>query len=533
VLSDDDDCPLHRSFLSRAAFCRLLYQASRFTPKIVRWNKRLLQSNISESCYFVHLLPCYGCCIGGERRDSVVVDPTQHNEGALSISMRGQHRSLRALARGLARGGRTPPALLQSFCQYVYCLPVMCQAMHQLMFVLFLLKRSDSLQCLAIIIISVTTKNKEMNNQIIKGGGDTNSDPGYEVDIQFSHVHLYVDRVCEVSTYKEFEDSLNLFQEKYDEATENEVVNHEVDHCGTSLDVDVGRRVWQSIISKRNKTDENNDKVEAFASHGRDVVRQLIAGFGFRITGCHANYRTNSVVVTSKDPNGIQIVVSAMKNDGDNKLDDEAAMAGTDNFYHHFAASNITRFYQAHSNRQGIAVMAFEVGHQCLEGIFHRYDEKHPELVPKEFKNGPVEYDTEARTFEVFAYYKGEMGMSPADEGTMLRFIEPIKSNATNTCKLPGIVPVKASFSQCHPAFFDHWVSNVISRTGFLDTLEDTLYFTPKVDFNAGVVAAGEAQIESTVTGNTSSLTSEDVSSALSDQSQIYLPINNALTKVG
>jgi hypothetical protein len=409
----------------------------------------------------------------------------------------------------------------------------MCQAMHQLMFVLFLLKRSDSLQCLAIIIISVTTKNKEMNNQIIKGGGDTNSDPGYEVDIQFSHVHLYVDRVCEVSTYKEFEDSLNLFQEKYDEATENEVVNHEVDHCGTSLDVDVGRQVWQSIISKRNKTDENNDMAEAFASHGRDVVRQLIAGFGFRITGCHANYRTNSVVVTSKDPNGIQIVVSAMKNDDDNKLDDEAAMAGTDNFYHHFAASNITRFYQAHSNRQGIAVMAFEVGHQCLEGIFHRYDEKHPELVPKEFKNGPVEYDTEARIFEVFAYYKGERGMSPADEGTMLRFIEPIKSNATNTCKLPGIVPVNASFSQCHPAFFDHWVSNVISRTGFLDTLEDTLYFTPKVDFNAGVVAAGEAQIESTVTGNTSSLTSEDVSSALSDQSQIYLPINNALTKVG
>lgn len=31
---------------------------------------------------------------------------------------------------------------------------------------------------------------------------------------------------------------------------------------------------------------------------------------------------------------------------------------------------------------------------------------------------------------------------------------------------------------------------------------QETLGFTPKVDFNAGVVAAGEAQIESTVTGN-------------------------------
>lgn len=47
------------------------------------------------------------------------------------------------------------------------------------------------------------------------------------------------------------------------------------------------------------------------------------------------------------------------------------------------------------------------------------------------------------------------------------------------------------------------------------------------------MVAAGEAQIESTVTGNTASLNAEDGSSALSDQSQIYLPINNALTEVG
>jgi len=54
-----------------------------------------------------------------------------------------------------------------------------------------------------------------------------------------------------------------------------------------------------------------------------------------------------------------------------------------------------------------------------------------------------------------------------------------------------------------------------------------------KVDFNAGVVAAGEAQIESTVTGNSSSMTTTEKGSALKDQSQIYLPINNAVTKVG
>lgn len=73
----------------------------------------------------------------------------------------------------------------------------------------------------------------------------------------------------------------------------------------------------------------------------------------------------------------------------------------------------------------------------------------------------------------------------------------------------------------------------VVSRTGFLETLEDILSFTPKVDFNAGVVAAGEAQIESTVTGNSSSMTTEEKDQALKDQSQIYLPINNTVTQNG
>ena len=63
----------------------------------------------------------------------------------------------------------------------------------------------------------------------------------------------------------------------------------------------------------------------------------------------------------------------------------------------------------------------------------------------------------------------------------------------------------------------------MFSRTEFLTTLNDTLGFEPKVDFNAGVVAAGEAQIESTVTGNESSLETNDRAVTLRDQSQVYL----------
>lgn len=84
------------------------------------------------------------------------------------------------------------------------------------------------------------------------------------------------------------------------------------------------------------------------------------------------------------------------------------------------------------------------------------------------------------------------------------------------------------------PAFFDHWVSNVVDRLGFMKTLSETLGFTPKVDFNAGVVAAGEAQIESTVIGNTPAVSASfTVDDALVDQHQLYLPINNALSEVG
>lgn len=60
----------------------------------------------------------------------------------------------------------------------------------------------------------------------------------------------------------------------------------------------------------------------------------------------------------------------------------------------------------------------------------------------------------------------------------------------------------------------------MFSRTEFLSTLHDTLGFEPKVDFNAGVVAAGEAQIESTVTGNDSTLVTSDRDIVLQDQSQ-------------
>jgi hypothetical protein len=73
----------------------------------------------------------------------------------------------------------------------------------------------------------------------------------------------------------------------------------------------------------------------------------------------------------------------------------------------------------------------------------------------------------------------------------------------------------------------------VLNREDFLSTLEETLGFTPKVDFNAGVISAGDAVIESTVIGNTSKSIIKDREQALRDQTQVYLPVNNALSAHG
>jgi hypothetical protein len=111
-------------------------------------------------------------------------------------------------------------------------------------------------------------------------------------------------------------------------------------------------------------------------------------------------------------------------------------------------------------DQQGIAVLAFEVGPGCLDLIFDRYSQLHPNLLPTEYKDGIMLYEHEARMFEVFAYYQGDKCLSNADTGTRLRFLESVSGSSSCKCILPGIIVVDAEFVSCRPAYFDHWVSN-------------------------------------------------------------------------
>jgi len=403
-------------------------------------------------------------------------------------------------------------------------------------------------------------------------------------DIRFSHVQLYVDDVRPVREYKELEDGISAFHRRGDRVPPPvPPPSSSSSSSSSSCDGDGMRsppRAQGTTMPSSSSPSSRGGR--PFAAHGRDVVAQLIAGLGFRVTGRYdpdiaavvgggdadaaeeeAEVETRTVLVTSVDPNGVRFLVTSSLagggggGGGGNEYNirrcngSPSSYRGGDERRHrrrrrylHFDASNVERFHEAHRGRQGVAVLAFEVGRGSLDGIYKRYAAMHPNLIPEEYSGGARDYVGEGRVFEAFAYYDGDEKLvaDAADRGTTLRFVEPYGGEGAVVGGIPGIVDVPASFppSRSRPAYFDHWVSNVICRTGFLDTLEDVLGFTPKVDFNAGVVAAGEAQIESTVTGNDGGGgdgdgdgDGNDADAALRDRGQIYLPINNAVTDAG
>jgi hypothetical protein len=297
-------------------------------------------------------------------------------------------------------------------------------------------------------------------------------------------------------------------------------------------DVEAGRKGWQALAGAHGNPVTGAPEPSAWKGEGQDVVEQMLVALGWRITGTCQTEETRSVAVTTKDGNGLKFVVTAhnkhtMQELGDSPADAKhTTLAAGD--LGHFHPSNLERFARSQSGRQGFSVLGFETAPGGVDNIYQKYKTLHPKLLCEDM---PRTYPG-AKVLEVYAYYKGEKGTSEADTGTLLRFIEP--QEGADLLVLPGFTRVDATFEAFSvPAYSDHWVSNVVSRTGFLDTVNETLGFSCKVDFNAGVVAAGEAQIESSVTGNDPAKTLADKTVALEDQSQVYMPTNNAISEVG
>lgn len=131
-----------------------------------------------------------------------------------------------------------------------------------------------------------------------------------DLKVSFSHVQLYVDHIDDMEVYKELEQKMNRFSEAASKAAS----------------LEEKRSVWKSM--------SGDTKMDPFVTQNRDVIKQLIVGFGFRVTayrfpseGCSTNSR--SVLVTSEDLRGVQLVVTAI---------DEESGAGAVDSYHHFDA---------------------------------------------------------------------------------------------------------------------------------------------------------------------------------------------------
>lgn len=256
----------------------------------------------------------------------------------------------------------------------------------------------------------------------------------------YSHIHLYTDKVEDLSVYKSLEKQLNEFGSK-----------------AASLEGDS-----TSLVSKRDLWKSIGDHPHSFTSHNQDVVKQLMVGFGFRVTGARypsqskiynddndgiIQTNTRSVLVTSSDPTGAKFIVTAIDPTNNSKHHDSM---------HHFDAKRVQDYFNAHNNRQGIAVLAFEV--DDLQSILDRYNNLHPKLFADHFvyDNGD---NSKTEVLEVYAYYKqhNNNGSSSSsdqllipDTGTILRFIQvtgnDVDKNLSKNSPLPGLIPVAAKF---------------------------------------------------------------------------------------
>lgn len=317
----------------------------------------------------------------------------------------------------------------------------------------------------------------------------------------YHHVHFYVKALKPLEHYKEMEKTFNSFLAAYSPNAEAKV--------------EIGRQQWTKV---------SGSPVAEYCSQGQDLPEQLISGLGWRITASYFGPETQTVLLTSPDSKGVKFVITG-KTAGTPNAAKKARTA--EEQYDHFKACHLDRFFGNQANREGCGALGFCAPAGELQKINKNYVDKHPQLLVD--KRGVHSYG-EFKVFESFAYYSS-VDNTKADVGTVLRFVH----SGSGSTVLPGLTPVEATFplKQEVVAYFDHWVSNVVDRKQFLSTLTDTLGFVPKVDFNAGVVAAGEAIIESTVTGNTPGVVMKNKALALVNQEQVYLPINNALSKVG
>jgi hypothetical protein len=134
--------------------------------------------------------------------------------------------------------------------------------------------------------------------------------------VSFAHVQLFVDKLEEWQVYQALETTLNEFRCCNERQKEDNLVASVDDSCSPQAQIETHQRLWRDMPST------SGEQKMVFTPHNRDIVKQLMFGFGFRVTRATTTTTTTdqrdsdacgtrSVLVTSRDPKGIQFLITA------------------------------------------------------------------------------------------------------------------------------------------------------------------------------------------------------------------------------
>jgi hypothetical protein len=120
-------------------------------------------------------------------------------------------------------------------------------------------------------------------------------------EVAFAHVQLYVDKLEDLHVYKALENTLNDFASR--------AKSESLEGSSPAEDLLSKQQLWREVSGSVPPSNFGNDN--------RDIVKQLIAGLGFRVTRASQPQSggltegTRSVLITSRDPSGVQFIVTA------------------------------------------------------------------------------------------------------------------------------------------------------------------------------------------------------------------------------
>ena len=165
------------------------------------------------------------------------------------------------------------------------------------------------------------------------------------VQVSFSHVHLYTDHLEDIHTYKKLEGQLNSFVHEYNKNNNSSSSSSSSSSSNNNMDMDIeyGTNIWSTIVMPNQQQHHQQE----FIPQGRDIVKQLVSGLGFRITGINYDEEkeTNHVVLTSKDSNGVQFVISALDDDKNDDHSERRDFSSSTTEYNHLDASTSMLYY--------------------------------------------------------------------------------------------------------------------------------------------------------------------------------------------